>query len=112
MIYEHCEPRSRFVDQLITKIACNITEHGLQNPVLITRRGDGPWQLHPGKCRSAALLQLGIEIIPAIVVDHRKLPLPEEAAYEITSPEQFSMHFTGDIAPEFTYRGVRTPKKR
>ena len=112
MIYEHAPPLSQKVLQLIDKIACNITEHGLQNPVIISRKGDGDWQLHPGKCRSAALLQLGIQVIPAVVVDYRKAPVPEWAAYEITAPEQFKMHFTGDIEPEFTYRGARTPKKR
>lgn len=96
---------------MIEALSCDIRSKGLKNPALVTGRM-GVWQLHPGKCRVAALKMLEIDIIPVIVLDYDHHKLPDTAKYEITSPEQFSAHFCGDIAPEFTYRTARTPKRR
>ena len=98
--------------RVLTKLEGNIRSQGLQNPVLVTWR-NGSYHLHPGKCRVFALKNLGIDTVPAIVCwYHSQKPAKMAAEYEIVSPEQLREHFVGDIAPEMTRRGIRTPKLR
>lgn len=96
----------------VTKLEGNIRSQGLKNPVLVHFR-NGHYHLHPGKCRAFALKNLGIDHIPAIVCWNNQPKPPDiEAEYEIRSVEQLSAHFQGDIAPEMTRKGIRTPKIR
>ena len=108
---KHALPVTMQVLETVNNVKGSIQQKGLLNPVLM-RQKMGVWVLEPGKCRVQALKLLGIDKIPAICVSHDHKQPPEWAKYEIKGPEQFKAHFTGDIAPEFTYRTVRTPKKR
>jgi hypothetical protein len=96
----------------LTKLEGNLRSQGLINPVLVTWK-NGHFHLHPGKCRVFALKNLGIDTVPAIVTWHGRTKHPNiTAEYEIRSAEQLKEHFKGDIAPEMTRRGIRTPKIR
>jgi hypothetical protein len=114
-IWRHVEHPSRWTPNFwaeLTKLEGNIRSQGLLNPALVTWK-NGCFHLHPGKCRAFALKNLGIDTIPAIVVWYQRTPHPIiTAEYEIRSAEQLKEHFQGDIAPEMTRRGIRTPKKR
>ena len=111
VIREHCLPITKKVLEEIEALSCNIRSKGLLNPVIVTQKM-GMWHLHPGKCRVAALKMLGIDQIPAICVSYDQKTVPDCANYEITGPEQYFAHFTGDIMPEFSYRALRSPRVR
>ena len=114
-IWKHCEHPSAWSSNfwaILTKLEGNIRSQGLLNPVLVSYRNQ-QFHLHPGKCRAWALKNLGIDTVPAIVVWHKSTKQPNiTAEYEIRSVEQLKEHFKGDIAPEMTRRGIRTPKRR
>lgn len=96
----------------LEKLERSIRWNGLQNPLLVSWRNN-QFNLHPGKCRAFCLINMGIHTAPAIVTWHEgNKPAEIEAEYEIRSVEQLQAHFCGDIAPEMTRRGIRTPKLR
>ena len=107
---EHCEMTPRLQGE-INELAQNIGRHGLRNPVIVTGMA-GMWNLHPGKCRAAAMKMRGFLSIPAVVIDYDHHLLPDTALYEITTESQFQAHFTGDLEPTFNRRFARTPRKR
>ena len=114
-IWTHVQPPADWSPEFWATLGAvqnSIRKVGLLNPVLVTWK-NGSYHLHPGKCRAWALKNLGIDTIPAIVCwYHGQKPAKMAAEYEIRSAEQLKRHFVGDIAPEMTRRGIRTPKKR
>ena len=55
--------------QYIAELTEDIRQHGLRNPLQVICKHT-KWTVHPGKCRHAALKQLGYDSFPAIVVDY------------------------------------------
>ena len=114
-IWTHVDPPEKWTKnfwRMLEKLKGNIRAQGLLNPVLVYHK-NGQYVLHPGKCRAWALKMLGIHYAPAIVCYFdRDKPKIVPAAYEIRSAAQLNEHFRGDIAPEMTRRGIRTPKMR
>ena len=110
-IWQHIDPEDRRLKGEIERLEQNIASRGLRNPVLVVRK-NGVWHLHPGKCRAQAVKNLGIPVIPAIFVVMRPNIAIPEGMHEIRSAEQVKELFEGDIAPEVTHRGIRTPKSR
>lgn len=113
----HAQPErqwGRNFQQELDALLCDICRSGLRNPVLATHRGnsDDGWVLHPGKCRTWAIKQLGIEYIPAICVDYRPTAEIPDGCYEIIGIEHLRAHFCKDVAPEMTHKVLRIPRRR
>ena len=109
-IWHHMDPENPSTEWEISQLEHNIQEEGLRNPVLISCRNE-VWTLHPGKCRAQALKRLKIAIIPAVFADYRPGAKVPDGMTEIRSINQLLPLFEGNIVPEMTPKGIRTPKK-
>lgn len=62
------QPRTIFDDAKINELASTIRTHGLLQPIIVRKKGDG-YELIAGERRLRAALKLGLSSIPAIVKD-------------------------------------------
>lgn len=62
------QPRRHFADDSLRELAESISSRGVLEPVLVRRKGDG-FELIAGERRTRAAIQVGLESIPAIVLD-------------------------------------------
>lgn len=63
------QPRRLFQEEKLSELAASIREHGVLQPVLLTRGEDGSYYLLAGERRWRAARQAGLESIPAVVRD-------------------------------------------
>lgn len=98
----------------IEEIKISIWEKGLENPLLVTIKG-GKATIHPGKCRTAALLSLGRTKAPAVVVDFDRIVdsdgIPDGCTF-LDSVEATKALFSGDCRVEMSHRGLTVKKAR
>ena len=66
--YSHSQADKK-LEAVIADLIEDIKQNGLRNPILVTCKHT-KWVIHPGKCRAKALLALGHDTAPAIVVDY------------------------------------------
>ena len=104
--YSHAQVDARLEDT-IRKLAEDIAENGLRNPVFVTCKHT-KWIIHPGKCRTKALLSLGIEHAPAIVVNydlpgfqHQYIP---DGCRALCSQSQVNSHLDKDQRAKMCHR--------
>ena len=110
----HCEPDDRKVLAYIQELKRDILANGLLNPLLVTIK-DGRTTIHPGKCRARALLELGWEYAPAVVVDFSRVvdsTSLDKTCVFLDDPDHVASLFTGDCAVEMSYKGLVVKKKR
>jgi hypothetical protein len=106
---EHRDPSS--VKKYIVKLAEDIEENGLQNPLLVTV-STTQLVVHPGKCRVAALKLLGFETCPALFYDPAG---PNQALRPGCRPitrKQARALFGGDATLKTDHRYVSVGKTR
>ena len=63
------QPRTRFDDEALDQLAASIAQRGVIQPVIVTARGDGRYQLVAGERRWRAAQRARLHAIPAIVRD-------------------------------------------
>lgn len=71
------QPRRHFDEEGITELARSVKEHGIIQPIIVIRKGDG-YQIVAGERRFRAATEAGLETIPAIIrslSDQNKLEL-------------------------------------
>src|SRR5438270_6043938 len=61
------QPRTHFDEQELHELAQSIREHGLLQPVLVSQRRDGTFQLITGERRWRAVQLAGLPTVPAMV---------------------------------------------
>ncbi|HIQ04104.1 MAG TPA: ParB/RepB/Spo0J family partition protein [Anaerolineae bacterium] len=79
------QPRQLFDEEALAELAASIQEHGLIQPVIVTRNQDGtfpPYHLVTGERRWRAARLAGLEVIPAIVKETTPQQLLELALVE------------------------------
>ena len=111
--YSHADENDR-LRVIIAELKEDIRVNGLQNPLLVTIKDNGA-VIHPGKCRSKALLALGRRYAPAVVVDFRGVYGPSAIADGCTflsDPEHVASYFAGDCQVEMSHRGLTVKKAR
>ncbi len=61
------QPRTIFVEDHLAELAESIKEHGVLQPIVVRRKGDGVYELVAGERRLRAATLAGLSTIPAIV---------------------------------------------
>jgi ParB family transcriptional regulator, chromosome partitioning protein len=61
------QPRTIFVDDELEGLAQSIKEHGVLQPIVVRRKGDGMYELIAGERRLRAATLAGLSTIPALV---------------------------------------------
>lgn len=61
------QPRTIFVEDHLAQLAKSIKEHGVLQPIVVRRKGDGVYELIAGERRLRAATLAGLSTIPALV---------------------------------------------
>ena len=61
------QPRTIFVEDHLEELAQSIKEHGVLQPIVVRRKGDGVYELIAGERRFRAATLAGLSTIPALV---------------------------------------------
>src|SRR5690606_23763029 len=61
------QPRITFVEAELAELAQSITEHGVLQPIVVRRKGDGMYELIAGERRFRAAKLAGMTKIPALI---------------------------------------------
>lgn len=61
------QPRTNFVEDELEGLAQSIKEHGVLQPIVVRRKGDGVYELIAGERRLRAATVAGLSTIPALV---------------------------------------------
>ncbi len=61
------QPRTIFVEDHLEELAQSIKEHGVLQPIVVRRKGDGVYELIAGERRLRAATLAGLSAIPAVV---------------------------------------------
>lgn len=61
------QPRTIFVDEHLAELAQSIKEHGVLQPIVVRRKGDGVYELIAGERRWRAATLAGLSTIPALI---------------------------------------------
>ncbi len=68
LIVENIEqPRAVFLEEQLDELTESIREHGILQPLLVTDRGNGTFELIAGERRLRASRRLGLEAVPVII---------------------------------------------
>lgn len=76
------QPRTFFEDQALDELAGSIREHGIIQPLIVSARPDGSYELIAGERRWRAAQRAGLERVPAIVREITPQQLLELALIE------------------------------
>jgi ParB family chromosome partitioning protein len=61
------QPRTQLAESALTELADSIREHGVIQPLVVTRRAEGDYQIIAGERRWRAARLVGLEMVPVIV---------------------------------------------
>jgi ParB family chromosome partitioning protein len=61
------QPRKAFDDRSIDELARSVREHGIVQPLLVTRTGDNRYRLIAGERRFRAAQKAGLQSVPAVI---------------------------------------------
>jgi ParB family chromosome partitioning protein len=61
------QPRTSFIEDHLDELAQSIKEHGVLQPIVVRRKGDGVYELIAGERRLRAARLAGLSTIPALV---------------------------------------------
>jgi ParB family transcriptional regulator, chromosome partitioning protein len=68
------QPRKAFGERSIEELARSVREHGIVQPVVVTRTAENRYRLVAGERRLRAALKAGLDTVPAVIKD-----LPQES---------------------------------
>ena len=75
------QPRKAFDEGALNDLAVSIREHGVINPIVVTRRGDG-YMIIAGERRYRAAKLAGLDTVPAIVKEYSEREIQEISLIE------------------------------
>ncbi len=93
--------------QYIEYLKLNIQSDGLKNPVQVTYQNDQV-HIHPGKSRVAALKELKIDTVPAIIVDYSN---DYKGNANSLKPEDSDALLCNDCIAEYAHRFFNIKKR-
>jgi ParB family transcriptional regulator, chromosome partitioning protein len=76
------QPRTQFDEEALNDLAASIREHGVIQPLIVSERGDGQYELVAGERRWRAAQRAGLERVPVIVRETTPQQLLELALIE------------------------------
>ena len=76
------QPRKRFTPEALKELSDSIREHGVLQPIIVTKLADNKYQIVAGERRWKAAKEVGLSKIPAIVKN-----LSEQEVFEIAIVE-------------------------
>jgi ParB family chromosome partitioning protein len=76
------QPRTQFDEQALDELAASIREHGIIQPLIVSERGDGEYELVAGERRWRAAQRAGLDQVPVIVRETTSQQLLELALIE------------------------------
>ena len=76
------QPRTQFDEQALDDLAASIREHGIIQPLIVSERGEGSYELIAGERRWRAAQRAGLEHVPVIVRETTPQQLLELALIE------------------------------
>ena len=76
------QPRTQFDEQALDDLAASITEHGIIQPLIVSERGEGLYELVAGERRWRAAQRAGLDSVPVIVRETTPQQLLELALIE------------------------------
>ena len=62
-----CQPRTTFTEDELSELVESVKEHGVLQPIVVRRKGDGMYELIAGERRVRAAKIAGLATIPALV---------------------------------------------
>jgi len=72
------QPRHHFAEEELTDLMASVKEHGILQPLVVTMRADGKYELIAGERRLRSARAVGLESVPVVVreaTDQQKLEL-------------------------------------
>ncbi len=72
------QPRTHFAETQLEDLISSIKEHGILQPLIVTKRADGKYELIAGERRLRASKKLGLQKVPVVIrtaTDQQKLEL-------------------------------------
>jgi len=63
------QPRKAFDDRSIDELARSVREHGIVQPLIVTRSGDNHYRLIAGERRFRAAQRAGLQSVPAVITE-------------------------------------------
>ncbi len=93
------QPRKTFRPEELTELSNSIKEHGVLQPVLVTEKSDGGYELIAGERRLRASKMAGLATIPAIIKD-----LADQQKVEIALIENIQREDLNPIEEAFAYK--------
>ena len=76
------QPRQRFAPEALEALAASIREHGLIQPLIVTRRAEGGYQLIAGERRWRAARLVGLKKVPVLLKEATPQEMLELALVE------------------------------
>jgi ParB family transcriptional regulator, chromosome partitioning protein len=76
------QPRTQFDEQALDDLAASIREHGIIQPLIVSERGEGMYELVAGERRWRAAQRAGLDRVPVIVRETTPQQLLELALIE------------------------------
>jgi ParB family chromosome partitioning protein len=76
------QPRTQFDDVALDELAASIREHGIIQPLIVSQRGEGAYELIAGERRWRAARRAGLQRVPVIVRETTPQQLLELALIE------------------------------
>ena len=92
------QPRRHFDDESLQELMVSIKEHGVIQPIIVSRQGDN-WQLVAGERRWRACKLAGIKTIPAIIRD-----VSEQKRMEVALLENLQRENLNPLEIAWAYR--------
>lgn len=89
VISEH-QPRKTVDDRTIKELAQSIKEHGIIQPLVVSKKGDDGYQLIAGQRRLKAAMLLGFKEVPAIIKSLKPMQEMEMALIENVQREDLN----------------------
>jgi ParB family transcriptional regulator, chromosome partitioning protein len=76
------QPRTQFDEQALEDLAASIREHGIIQPLIVSERGEGSYELIAGERRWRAAQRAGLDRVPVIIRETTPQQLLELALIE------------------------------
>jgi ParB family chromosome partitioning protein len=93
------QPRKTFNEASIEELARSVAEHGIVQPLVVTRFGDGRFRIIAGERRFRAAQKAGLKKVPVVVKDE----LPESETLQVALIENIQREDLNPIEEALAY---------
>ena len=76
------QPRTRFSEETLLELAASIREHGIIQPLIVSKHSEDEYELIAGERRWRAAQRAGVEVVPVLVRETTPQQLLELALIE------------------------------